>query len=71
MVYQVIMGKELPLYVLVQGEKNPADYFSIDHSKTLGEEAQVLQSRLWSLMRKVEYKNAWIARNLSYAGLDE
>ena len=67
-VYQVIMGKELPLYVLVQGGKSPADYFSIDHSMTLGEEAQILQSKLWSLMRKLEYKNAWIARDLSYVG---
>ncbi|UCE40147.1 MAG: hypothetical protein JSV17_11850 [Candidatus Aminicenantes bacterium] len=67
-VYQVIMGKELPLYVLVQGGKNPADYFSMDYSETLGEEAQVLQSKLWSLMRKMEYKNAWIARDLSYDG---
>lgn len=67
-VYQVIMGKELPLYILAQGGKSPADYFSIDHSETLGEEAQVLQSKLWSVMRKVEYKNAWIDRDLSYDG---
>jgi hypothetical protein len=65
-VYQVIMGKELPLYILVQPGKSPADYFSIDHSQTLGEEAQVLQSKLWSLLRKVEYKNAWIDRDFSY-----
>jgi hypothetical protein len=67
-VYQVIMGKPLPLYILVQAGKNPADYFSIDHSETLGEEGQALQSKLWSLLRKLEYKNAWIARDLSYAG---
>jgi hypothetical protein len=68
LVYQVIMGEELPLYVLVQGGKGPADYFSIDSSEALGEEGQVLQSKLWSLIRKVAYKNAWIDRDLSYIG---
>ncbi len=66
LVYQVIMGKELPLYVLVQSAKNPADYFSIDHSETLGKEGQELQSKLWSFIRKLEYKNAWIDRDLSH-----
>ena len=64
--YQVIMGKEQPLYILVQSAKNPGDYFSTDHSEALGEEAAALQGKLWSLIRKIEYKQAWIARSLSY-----
>ena len=68
LVYQVIMGDELPLYVLVQGRKSPADYISIDSSEALGEKGQVLQSKLWSLIRKVAYKNAWVARDLTYVG---
>ena len=66
MLSQVIMGDELPLYVLVQSARSPADYFSIDHSQTLGEEGMAMQSKLWSLIRKIEYKQAWIARDLSY-----
>ncbi len=69
--YQVIMGKEQPLYILVQSAKNPADYFSIDHSEALGEEATAMQGKLWSLIRKIEYKQAWIARDLSYAGQEK
>lgn len=67
-VYEVIMGKEQPLYILVQSAKDPADYFSMDYSEALGEEATALQSKLWSLIRKIEYKQAWIARGLSYGG---
>ncbi len=43
-----------------------ADYFSIDHSETLGKEGQELQSKLRSFIRKIEYKNAWIDRDLSH-----
>ena len=66
MVYEVIMGKEQPMYILVQNAKNPGDYFSTDHSETLGEEAAAIQGKLWSVIRKVEYKQAWIARDLTY-----
>lgn len=66
LLYEVIMGKEQPLYILVQSAKNPGDYFSTDHSEALGEEGAALQSKLWSVMRKVEYKQAWIDRDLSY-----
>jgi len=68
LVYEVIMGKEQPLYILVQNAKNPGDYFSTDYSEALGEEAAALQGKLWSVIRKVEYRQAWIARNLSYDG---
>ena len=67
-IYEVIMGKEQPLYILVQSAKDPADYFSLDYSEALGEEATALQGKLCSLIRKIEYKQAWIARNLSYGG---
>jgi hypothetical protein len=66
MLSQVIMGDELPLYVLVQSANSPADYFSIDHSETLGKEGMSMQNKLWSLIRKIDYKQAWIARDLSY-----
>ena len=66
MLYEVIMGKEQPLYILVQTAKNPGDYFSLNHSETLGEEGAALQSKLWSVIRKIEYKQAWIDRDLSY-----
>ena len=64
--YEVIMGKEQPMYILIQSAKNPADYFSTDHSEALGDEGAALQSKLWSVIRKVEYKQAWMARDLSY-----
>ena len=38
MLYQVIMGKQQPMYILVQSAKNTGDYFSTDHSEVLGEE---------------------------------
>jgi hypothetical protein len=66
MLYEVIMGKEQPLYILVQSAKSPGDYFSTDYSEALGEEGAALQSKLWSVIRKVEYKQAWIDRDLSY-----
>ena len=66
LLYEVIMAKEQPLYILVQNAKNPGDYFSTDHSEALGKEGAALQSKLWSVMRKVEYIQAWIDRDLSY-----
>jgi hypothetical protein len=66
MLYQVIMGKQQPMYILSQSAKNPGDYFSIDHSEALGEEAAAMQGKLWSFIRKVEYMQAWIARDLTY-----
>jgi hypothetical protein len=66
LLYEVIMGKEQPMYILVQSAKSPADYFSTDHSEALGKEGAALQSKLWSVIRKVEYKQAWIARDLSH-----
>jgi hypothetical protein len=65
LIYEVIMGKEQPLYILVQSAKNPGDYFSTDHTAALGEAGAALQSKLWSVIRKVEYKQAWIDRDLS------
>ena len=66
MLYQVIMGKQQPMYILSQSAKNPGDYFSTDHSEALGEEAAAMQGKLWSVIRKVEYVQAWIARDLTY-----
>ena len=71
LLYEVIMGKEQPLYILVQSAKNPSDYFSTDYSEALGEEGAALQSKLWSVIRKVEYKQAWIDRDLSYSGQEK
>jgi hypothetical protein len=66
MLYQVIMGKQQPMYIMSQSAKNPGDYFSTDHSEALGEEAAAMQGKLWSVIRKIEYVQAWIARDLTY-----
>lgn len=71
LLYEVIMGKEQPLYILVQTAKSPGDFFSINYSEALGEEGAALQSKLWSVIRKLEYKQAWIDRDLSYTGQEK
>ena len=64
--YEVIMGKEAPLYVIVDRAKNAADYYSTDYSKLLGEEAKALSVKSLPLLRKLETKQGWFRPDLSY-----
>jgi hypothetical protein len=66
--YESITGSDLPVYVVAQGAKSAADYFSNREriGELLGEEAKKIGMKVGATVRKMEYKEGMPRPDLSY-----
>jgi hypothetical protein len=66
--YKMISGPDLPLYVVAQGAKSPADYYANrDRIKELlGPEAEKIGMKIGETIRRSEYKEGMIRDDLAY-----
>jgi hypothetical protein len=67
-VYRNIIGEEGPLYTVVVGGKDPAEYFQNEMKiyKLLGEEGMEFYSNLMKLVDSYTHDSAWMQSELSY-----
>ncbi len=66
--YAGSMGTEMPLYVVIEGGKSAADFFThLEKRKVLlGKEGEQLWKEALSTLRKGEEKIGWVRPDLSY-----
>jgi hypothetical protein len=70
--FQSITGTDLPVFVVAQGAKSAADYYSNRERlrELLGEEAKKIGKKVGATVRKMEYKEGYPRPDLSYPGPD-
>lgn len=64
---KVVMGPDMPLYIVIVDAKDPADFEAQDAAQraTLGAEGKALFERAFALSRRVERRGAWLRPDLS------
>jgi hypothetical protein len=64
---KVIMGPDMPLYIVIVDAKDPADFEAQDAAlrETLGAEGKALFARAFALSRRFERRGAWLRPDLS------
>ncbi len=67
-VYQAVMGPDLPMYLVVETAKDPADYYTNEMKvrSALGEAAENLDKRALQYARRLETSYGWIRPDLSF-----
>ncbi|MHC4217960.1 MAG: hypothetical protein ACYSU7_05835 [Planctomycetota bacterium] len=67
-IYQSITGSDLPVYVVANGAKSAADYFSNRERirELLGEDAKKIGAKVGATVRRMEYKEGMPRPDLSY-----
>jgi hypothetical protein len=67
-VYQAVFGSDLPVYVVVQGAKSPADLHAgmEADNKKLGPDGEKLGREVSALIRRMERNGAWKRPDLSF-----
>ena len=67
-IYQAITGSDLPLYVVAYPAKSEADYYANREKirEMLGEAGKKIGAKVGATIRRSEYKDGHIRRELSY-----
>ena len=66
--YQVVMGPDLPAYLIVESADNEADYWAAmsEVQELVGEEGKALSQEGMQYMRRLEINSGWVRADLSY-----
>lgn len=67
-VYQAVMGPDLPMYLVVETAKDPADYYASQKKvmSALGKEGDELEKKGLKYGRRIEIREGWIRPDLSF-----
>ncbi len=67
-IYQVMMGGDLPLYLVVASAKDEAEFVTRNKmlEESMGYEAQQLQMKALKVARKIVIQEGWVRPDLSY-----
>jgi hypothetical protein len=66
--YKILSGSDLPLFVVAQGAKSPADYYANREKikEALGPEGREIGMKVGATIRRSEYKEGTIRPDLAY-----
>ncbi len=66
--YQVVMGPDLPAYLIAESADSEADYWAAmsELQEVLGEEGEALSQEGMKYMRRIEINSGWVRADLSY-----
>lgn len=67
-IYQTIMGPDIPMYVVVETAKDPAEYYANEMKvrSALAEAGQKLDEKAMQYARRAEIWDGWIRPDLSF-----
>ncbi len=67
-IYQTVIGPDLPMYLVVETAKDPADYHATEMKvrSALGEAGQKLEMKALQYARRLEIRDGWIRPDLSF-----